>query len=119
MEKINFDNKYKKFSDYWSPKVIAEINDYQFKLVKIQGHFIWHSHEHSDEAFIVIEGSMEIHLENRVVTLEKDEMFVVEKGIEHRPFAKDECKIMIVEPKDIVNTGNKKSLLTSGNDVWI
>jgi mannose-6-phosphate isomerase-like protein (cupin superfamily) len=62
---------------------------------------------------------MEIHLVDRVVTLEKGEMFVVEKGIEHRPFAKDECKIMIVEPKDIVNTGNKKSLLTSGNDVWI
>ena len=119
MQKVNFDEKFASFSDHWSPKVIAEMNDYQFKLVKVQGEFVWHHHADTDEAFIVIEGSMKIEFEDRTVELHAGEMFVVPKGIEHRPVAENECKIMVIEPRGIVNTGSAESELTTDNDVWI
>ena len=95
------------------------MNDYQFKLVKIQGEFIWHSHEDTDEVFIVIEGKMFIEFENETVELNEGEMYVVPKGVQHKPFAKNECKVMIVEPKGVVNTGENDGNLTAQNDVWI
>jgi mannose-6-phosphate isomerase-like protein (cupin superfamily) len=95
------------------------MNDYQFKLVKIKGDFIWHNHEHTDEVFIVIEGTMKIELENETIELNEGEMYVVPKGIEHKPGAETECKIMLVEPRGVVNTGNSESKLTAPNDVWI
>tara|TARA_B100000035_G_scaffold94205_1_gene79737 strand:- start:2417 stop:2776 length:360 start_codon:yes stop_codon:yes gene_type:complete len=116
---INFKNKLSKFSDHWSPKVIAEMNDYQFKLVKIKGDFVWHNHEHTDETFIVLEGEMAIQFEDRTVTLNEGEMYVVKKGIEHKPYAESECKIMIIEPNGVINTGNVEGDLTASNDVWI
>ena len=116
---INFKNKLSKFSDHWSPKVIAEMNDYQFKLVKIKGDFVWHNHEHTDETFIVLEGEMAIQFEDRTVTLNEGEMYVVKKGIEHKPYAENECKIMIIEPNGVINTGNVEGDLTASNDVWI
>lgn len=116
---INFKNKLSKFSDHWSPKVIAEMNDYQFKLVKIKGDFVWHNHEHTDEAFIILEGEMTIQFEDRTVTLNEGEMYVVKKGIEHKPYAENECKIMIIEPNGVINTGNVEGDLTASNDVWI
>jgi len=116
---INFKNKLSKFSDHWSPKVIAEMNDYQFKLVKIKGDFVWHNHEHTDEVFIVLEGEMAIQFEDRTVTLNEGEMYVVKKGIEHKPYAENECKIMIIEPNGVINTGNVEGDLTASNDVWI
>ena len=119
MEKIAFSEKFSKFSDHWTPKVIAEMNDYQFKLVKIQGEFVWHNHSHTDEVFIVIEGSMNIEFKDRTVELNAGEMYVVPKGIEHKPSAEHECKIMIVEPRDVVNTGAAEGELTADNDVWI
>ena len=119
MGAINFKNKLSKFSDHWSPKVIAEMNDYQFKLVKIKGDFVWHNHEHTDEAFIVLEGEMTIQFEDRTVTLNEGEMYVVKKGIEHKPYAENECKIMIIEPNGVINTGNVEGDLTASNDVWI
>jgi mannose-6-phosphate isomerase-like protein (cupin superfamily) len=119
MNKINFKEKFSKFSDHWSPKVIAEMNDYQFKLVKIQGDFIWHNHEDTDETFIVIEGEMKIEFENEIVELNEGDLFVVPKGVEHKPLAKNECKIMIIEPRGVVNTGNSEGNLTASNDVWI
>ena len=120
MKKINFKNKYSKFSDYWSPKVIAEMNDYQFKVVKIKGEFIWHKHDSTDETFIVIDGSMVIKFRNREVQLNKGEMCVVPKGVEHRPYADKECKVLLIEPKGIVNTGDADSgTMTAKNDVWI
>jgi len=119
MQKINFDEKFAAFSDHWSPKVIAEMNDYQFKLVKVQGEFVWHHHADTDEAFIVIEGSMKIEFEDRTVELHAGEMCVVPKGVEHRPVAENECKIMIIEPRGVVNTGNVDGDLTADNDVWI
>ena len=119
MKKINLKSKFSKFNDLWSPKVIAEMNDYQFKLVKIQGDFIWHNHEDTDETFIVIEGEMKIEFENEIVELSEGDMFVVPKGVEHKPLAKNECKVMIIEPRGVVNTGNSEGNLTASNDVWI
>ena len=119
MDTINLKEKLGKFSDHWSPKVIAELNDYQFKLVKIQGEFVWHNHPDTDEVFIVIEGSMNIEFENETVQLNEGEMLVVPKGVEHKPYADSECKVMLVEPRGVVNTGDADSELTADNDVWI
>ena len=119
MKSINFADKLSKFSDLWSPKVIAEMNDYQFKLAKLQGEFVWHNHPDTDEVFIVIEGSMKIELEDGVVELSAGEMYVVPKGVMHKPSAEKECQIMLVEPRGVVNTGEADSDLTAENDVWI
>ena len=119
MDTINLKDKLAKFSDHWSPKVIAELNDYQFKLVKIQGEFVWHNHPDTDEVFIVIEGSMNIEFENETAQLNEGEMLVVPKGIEHKPYAESECKVMLVEPRGVVNTGSADSELKADNDVWI
>ena len=119
MDTINLKDKLAKFSDHWSPKVIAELNDYQFKLVKIQGEFVWHNHPDTDEVFIVIEGSMNIEFENETVQLNEGEMLVVPKGVEHKQYADSECKVMLVEPRGVVNTGDADSELTADNDVWI
>jgi mannose-6-phosphate isomerase-like protein (cupin superfamily) len=116
---INFLEKFSKFEDHWSPKVIAEMNDYQFKLVKIKGEFVTHNHEDTDEVFIVIEGSMKIHYEDRVIELKSGEMVVVKKGEKHRPYAEEECKIMLVEPIGTVNTGDVGGELTALNNEWI
>ena len=118
-KKININNKLKKFSDYWSPKVIAEMNDYQFKLAKISGEFIWHHHESTDEVFFIIKGNMIIEFKDRVVELTKGEMYVVPKGVEHKPYAEKECHIMLIEPRGIVNTGQITNERTAVNDNWI
>ena len=119
MSKINLRDKLEKFSDHWSPKVIAEMNDYQFKLVKIKGDFVWHNHADTDETFIVIEGEMKIEFEDKKVELSEGEMYVVPKGVEHKPYSEEECKVMIIEPRGVVNTGNTEGDLTASNDVWI
>jgi mannose-6-phosphate isomerase-like protein (cupin superfamily) len=116
---INLKSKFELFSEHWSPKVIAEMNDYQFKLVKIQGQFIWHEHKDSDEVFIVIEGSMGIQFKDRTVELSAGEMIVVRKGKQHKPFASEECKVLIVEPRGVVNTGDSGGNLTAQDDVWV
>tara|TARA_Y100001936_G_C15764878_1_gene503150 strand:+ start:149 stop:517 length:369 start_codon:yes stop_codon:yes gene_type:complete len=119
LEKINLKEKFSKFSELWSPKVIAEMNDYQFKLVKIQGEFIWHNHKDTDETFLVIEGEMTIEFKDGKIDLSEGEMYIVPKGVEHKPYSKKECKILIIEPKGIINTGDKKGELTAKEDVWI
>ena len=116
-KKINIKKKFDLFSDYWSPKVVAEMNDYQFKLAKVKGEFVWH--KETDEVFIIIKGKLKIEFRDKTVLLKEGEMYVVPKGIDHKPFADEECKIMLVEPKGIVNTGSTTSDLTSENDVWI
>ena len=119
---VNFQDKFNRFSDHWSPRVIAQMNDYQFKLVKIRGEFIWHAHAETDEVFIVIEGNMEIHFRDGKVTISTGEMFVVPRGTEHKPYAANECKIMLVEPGGTINTGDARDArvdLTAENDVWI
>ena len=119
MKKVNFSEKLSEFTDHWSPKVIAEMNNYQFKLVKIEGDFIWHNHADTDETFIVLEGSMFIELEDETVELNEGEMYVVPKGVNHKPYALEECKVMLVEPRGVLNTGNKNNDLTASNDEWI
>ena len=119
MTKINLKEKLSKFSEHWTPKIIAEMNDYQFKLVKIKGDFVWHDHKDTDEVFIVLEGKMTIEFENETVELNEGDMYVVPKGIQHKPHAENECKVMLVEPRGVVNTGNTEGELTASNDVWI
>jgi len=118
-EAVNLKSKFGLFSDHWAPRVIAQMNDYQFKLVRLQGEFIWHEHSHTDETFLVIEGSMGIEFTNRVVKLEEGEMVVVRCGEAHRPFAEHECQVMIIEPVGVVNTGEAGGELTAEGDVWI
>ena len=117
--KINFQNKYNKFSKHWSPRVIAEMNDYQFKLAKIKGEFIWHNHKHTDETFIVVEGSMILKFRDGQVHLSKGEMCVVPKGIDHKPIAESECKILVIEPRGVINTGDTVGDLTINEETWI
>ena len=119
MDKINLKEKLSKFSDHWSPKIIAEMNDYQIKLVKIKGDFVWHNHEDTDELFFVIKGKMNIEFKDKTIELNEGEMYVVPKGVEHKPYAENECEIMLVEPRGVVNTGNTEGELTASNDVWI
>ena len=116
---INLNDKLAKFSEHWSPRVIAEMNDYQFKLVKLQGEFVWHRHEDTDEVFLVVQGEMEIGFRDRDVLLRAGEMFVVPKGVEHITRAKSECHAMIIQPRGVINTGEAESKLTAENDVWI
>ena len=116
---INFQEKLAKFSDHWSPKIIARMNDYHFKLVKFQGAFIRHSHDDTDEVFIVLNGRMSIDFRDRTVELNKGELLVVPKGVEHKPSAQEECEIMLVEPAGTINTGNRGGDLTADDNVWI
>ena len=119
MKKINFKSKFDKFNDHWSPKVIAEMNDYQFKLVKIKDDFVWHEHNDTDEVFIVISGVIWIEFKDETIQINTGEMIVVPKGTKHRPYATEEAQIMLVEPKGVVNTGDIESDLTALNDQWI
>ena len=116
---INFVDKLAKFSEHWAPKIIAQINDYQLKLVKVQGEFVWHDHTDTDEVFIVLDGAMCIELRDGRVDLKVGEMFVVPKGVEHKPFAAEECKVLLVEPAGTINTGNARGELTAADNVWI
>jgi mannose-6-phosphate isomerase-like protein (cupin superfamily) len=118
-EPINLAEKLAKFSEQWSPRVIAEMNDYQFKLVKLEGEFVWHDHKDTDEAFLVLEGEMEIGFRDRTVTLKAGELFVVPKGVEHITRAARECHALLIEPRGVVNTGDAGGALTAENDRWI
>jgi mannose-6-phosphate isomerase-like protein (cupin superfamily) len=116
---INLNEKFDKFSDHWSPKIIAQMNNYHFKVVKFQGEFVWHSHNDTDEVFIVLNGRMCIAFRDGSVELKAGEMFVVPKNLDHRPFAEEECKVLLVEPAGTVNTGNTVGEMTADDDVWI
>jgi mannose-6-phosphate isomerase-like protein (cupin superfamily) len=116
---INFQDKLSQFSEHWSPKIIAQMNDYHFKIVKVQGEFVWHDHPETDEVFIVLKGQLEIQSREASVLLNEGEMFVVPKGVEHKPVARDECHILLVEPAGTINTGNIVDEKTAPNDIWI
>ena len=117
---INFKEKLSLFSEQWLPKVIAEMNNYQIKIVKIEGDFEWHDHQDTDETFIVLEGNLRIDFRDGHVTLKSGEMYVVPKGIEHKPFADGEVKMLLIEPRGVLNTGdNEVASRTAKNDVWI
>ncbi|ROM78412.1 cupin [Pseudomonas brassicacearum] len=116
---INFAQKYALFQEQWTPKVVAEMNDYQFKIARLEGDFVWHSHADTDETFIVLEGELRIDFRDGAVTIGPGEMYVVKKGIEHKPFAAQEVKLLLIEPRGVINTGDETNERTAVNDVWI
>ena len=116
---INFQQKFALFSEQWMPKVVAEMNEYQFKVVKLHGDFVWHNHQDTDETFIVVEGDLRIDLRDGVVQVSAGEMFVVPKGVEHKPYAENEVKLLLIEPRGVLNTGHEGGERTAQNDVWI
>lgn len=118
-QSLNFAEKLSLFDEQWSPKVIAEMNDYQFKVVKLQGDFIWHDHLDTDETFIVLEGQLRINFRDGQVLVSQGEMYVVPKGIVHKPFAEHEVKLLLIEPRGVLNTGHEGGGRTATNDVWI
>ena len=118
-QSINFRHKFGLFAEQWAPKVVAEMNDYQFKVVKLQGDFIWHEHRDTDETFIVLEGDLQIDFRDGAVHVRTGEMFVVPKGVEHKPSAEKEVKLLLIEPRGVLNTGHEGGERTAANDVWI
>lgn len=119
LDPINLQDKLSKFSEHWSPKIIAQMNNYQFKVVKVQGEFDWHDHPETDEAFLVLKGMLDLHFRAGHVTLNEGEMYIVPKGVEHKPIANEECHILLVEPAGTINTGDAVSEKTAPNDGWI
>jgi mannose-6-phosphate isomerase-like protein (cupin superfamily) len=118
-EPINFTEKLGLIRDQWQPRVVAEMNDYQFKLVKLKGDFVWHQHADTDETFVVIEGVLRIDFRDGAVRIGPGEMFVVPKGVEHKPYAEGEVKLLLIEPRGVRNTGDAGGERTAENDVWI
>ena len=119
-EPVNFNEKYRKFNDRWSPRVIAEMNDYQFKLARLDGDFIWHHHAGTDEAFIVLEGTLRIEMRDGAVRLGPGEMYVVPRGVEHRPCTEGgEVKLLLIEPRGVRNTGETGGDRTTPKDGWV
>jgi mannose-6-phosphate isomerase-like protein (cupin superfamily) len=116
---VNFAEKYAKIKELHSYKVIAQMNDYQFKLVRMQREFIWHSHPDTDEVFVVIEGNLKIDLHNETLNLKKGEMVVIPKNVDHKPSCREECKILLIEPAGTVNTGSAGGALTDNALEWI
>jgi mannose-6-phosphate isomerase-like protein (cupin superfamily) len=116
---INLEEKLAKFSDRWAPKIVAKMNDYHFKLAKIQGAFVWHRHTDTDEVFIALEGEMAIEFRDGRVHLKAGEMFVVPRGVEHKPVAEKECAILVIEPAGTVNTGDAGGERTVAGEDWI
>lgn len=106
MEKINLAEKFSLFKEYWSPKIVGELNGQMVKLVKFKGPFVWHHHDHEDELFFVVKGSFDMELEHETITINEGEFIIVPRTTEHRPNAKEECEVMLFEPAATLNTGN-------------
>ncbi|QXI30762.1 cupin domain-containing protein [Pseudomonas vanderleydeniana] len=116
---VNLAHKASLIDQQWSPRVVAEMNDYQFKVVRIEGEFIWHSHPETDEAFIVLEGVLRIDLPEGSVFVGPGELYVVPRGVQHRTAADGEARLMMIEPRGILNTGHEGGERTATNDLWI
>jgi mannose-6-phosphate isomerase-like protein (cupin superfamily) len=119
MDRINLAEKLGKFSAHWSPKIIAELNGQHVKLVKFQGEFVWHQHEHEDELFYVVRGSFRMEFRDRAVELAEGELLVVPRGVEHRPVAEREVSVMLFEPASTVNTGDAGGARTVAQPDWV
>lgn len=119
MKPINIKNKFMKFDDLWSPRVIADLNDYQIKLAKVEGEFVRHNHKDTDELFYVVSGRLFIEFDDETLELNAGEMFVVPKGEYHRPFANGIAEIMIIEPRGVINTGDSDEIGNAENDIYI
>jgi mannose-6-phosphate isomerase-like protein (cupin superfamily) len=118
-QSINLGEKFRLFSEHWQPKIVAEVNDYQLKIVKVEGDFVWHRHEDTDEAFIVIEGELRIDFRDGAVTIGAGELYVVPRGVEHKPFAAGETLVVVIEPRGVVNTGDTGGEMTATGDAWV
>jgi len=118
-ESTNLAEKLSLFSDLWAPKIIGQMNDYHFKLVKVHGEFVWHDHPETDEFFLVLKGSLNIELRDQLVVLNEGEIFIVPKGVAHKPMAQEECHILLIEPAGTVNTGDVLDEKTAPNDEWV
>jgi len=116
---VNLAEKLARFSDHWSPRIIAEMNDYQLKLVKLEGEFVWHTHRDTDELFLVLSGEMEIGFRDRTVVVRAGELCVIPKGVEHITRATHECEALLIEPRGVINTGEAGGPLTAPNDAWV
>jgi mannose-6-phosphate isomerase-like protein (cupin superfamily) len=116
---INFARKFGLLDAQWQPRVVAEMNEYQFKVVKLEGDFVWHHHEHTDETFLVMEGTLRIDFRDGAVEIAAGEMFVVPRGVEHKPCAEKEVKLLLIEPRGTLNTGEEGGERTAQNDLWI
>ena len=112
MEKVIIAEKLKLFSEYWSPKIIGELNGQHVKLAKFQGEFVWHKHDNEDEMFLVIEGILKMELRDKTITINKNEFLIIPKGTEHRPVAEKEVSVMLFEPSSTLNTGDTENELT-------
>lgn len=108
-EKVNLAEKFSRFHDYYSPKIVGEVNDLHVKLVKLKGEFIWHHHENEDELFFIVKGQLLMRLRDGDVELNEGEFFIVPRGVEHKPVAFEECHLMLLEPKTTLNTGNVRN----------
>ena len=106
MEKVNIAQKLTLFQEYWSPKIVGEVNDSHVKLVKLKGEFVWHHHEHEDELFLVIKGKLLIKLRDQDIWLDEGEFVIIPKMVEHMPAAEEEVHVLLLEPKSTLNTGN-------------
>jgi mannose-6-phosphate isomerase-like protein (cupin superfamily) len=114
-DKVNLAAQFRRFDDHWSPKIVATLNDYDVKVVKVQGEFVWHQHDETDELFLVTAGQLRIHLQDRDdVILGAGELFVVPRGMRHRPVADAETHVLLLEPRDTVNTGDAERTGTAG-----
>jgi mannose-6-phosphate isomerase-like protein (cupin superfamily) len=112
-EKVSLAEKFGLFHEQWKPKIVAQLNDYDVMVVRLEGDFVWHSHAETDDFFLVVEGELDIELRDRTMTLKAGELFVVPKGVEHRPVArKGEVKLLLIEPQGTPNTGDKKTAVT-------
>ena len=118
MDVINLAQKFSLFDDHWKPRIIGELNDSYVKLVKVEGEFVWHHHEHEDELFLVIQGRLLIRFRDRDRWLNEGEMVIIPRGVEHMPVAEEEVWILLLEPKTTVNTGEVQSDRTAGEQ-WI
>jgi mannose-6-phosphate isomerase-like protein (cupin superfamily) len=112
MEKVNLAEKFAVFNDYFNPRIVGELNGQQVKLVKLKGEFIWHHHDHEDELFYVVKGSLDMHLRDKTITIQAGEFLVVPRGVEHKPAAKEETEILLFEPSTTLNTGNIENEFT-------
>ena len=119
MEKINLADKLGRFSEHWSPKIVAALNGQHVKLVKFRGEFVWHKHEHEDELFLVVRGRFRMEFRDRTVELREGELLVVPRGVEHRPVAEEEVSVLLFEPAATVNTGSAGGARTVAQPEWI
>ena len=108
-DKINLAQKLAMFADHWSPHTVAQLNEYDVMVVKVKGEFVWHKHEETDDFFLVLQGTLDIQLRDRTITLGPGEMYVVPKGVEHRPVAREEVHLLLIEPTGTPNTGDQRT----------